>query len=64
MYEEFQLPGKTREDDRTKMTDPEVKKGKPGGKGSKMSELLIIAMFLVGWYVLNAFVLPWFGVST
>lgn len=37
---------------------------KPGKKGNKMSEVLIIVLFLVGWYVLNAFVLPWCGVST
>jgi len=45
------------------MTDPDLNSG-PGRKGRKMNELLIIALFLVGWYVLNAFVLPRFGVST
>ncbi len=36
----------------------------PEKKGRKMSEVLIIVLFLVGWYVLNAFILPWCGVST
>jgi hypothetical protein len=29
-----------------------------------MNELLIIALFLGGWYLLNAVVLPRLGVST
>jgi len=37
---------------------------KAGRKGKKMSDLLVIVLVLVGWYVLNAFVLPRFGVST
>lgn len=37
---------------------------RPEKKGRKMSEVLIIVLFLVGWYVLNAFILPWCGVST
>lgn len=35
-----------------------------GRKGKKMSDILVILLVLVGWYVLNAFVLPRFGVST
>ena len=46
------------------MTTEMNKEVKPGRKGKKMNELWIIVLFLVGWYVLNAFVLPWFGVST
>lgn len=56
--------GDAQEDNQEKMTNPEAKKTMPGGKGSKMNEVLIIVLFLVGWYVLNAFVLPRFGIST
>jgi len=56
--------GEAQEDDLEEMTNPEAKKTSPGGKGKKMNEVLIIVLFLVGWYVLNAFVLPRFGIST
>ncbi len=46
------------------MKDLERKSGGPGRKGRKMNELWIIALFLVGWYVINAVVLPRLGVST
>ena len=47
----------------TGVNQPEAKKHS-GRKGKPMSELLFIVLFLVGWYLLNAVVLPRLGVST
>jgi len=36
----------------------------PIGKGTVMKDLLLPIGILVGWYVLNAWVLPKFGIKT